>query len=281
MKISQSKGMIGRSVILLTLLLSFLTGTLLADKKLLRVSSETAHIYLNPDKNSPIVATVKKGTLLTLRHTRKFKRVWNQVIFTSEKSGTKAGYVQDSDVERLFVLTNIATLYEEDKPEKQFREARWGMSKADVIRLEDAPDQMVELGELEMMMYQERIKEMDCFIEYIFEKDRLIKGKYNFFVKHEYKNDYFKDYKKAKEYLTEIHGKPPLDNINWLNPQHKDDYSKWGLALSLGHLEYNSIWSSEKTEMQLRLYGENGHIKLEAEYKEVESEEKKQKRSSN
>lgn len=275
MKISHSKKTIGRNIILLILLLSFFSGPLLADKKLLRVSSETADIYLNPDKNSPIVATVKKGTLLTLRYTRKFKRVWNQVIFTSEKSGMKAGYVHDSDVERLFVLTNIATLYEEDKPEKQFREARWGMSKTDVIRLEDAPDQMVELGELEMMMYQERIKEMDCFIEYIFEKDRLIKGKYNFFVKHEYRNDYFRDYKKVKEYLTELHGKSPLDNINWLNRQYKDDYSKWGLALSLGHLEYNSIWNSEKTEIQLRLFGENGIVKLEAEYKEVESEEKK------
>jgi len=276
MKTSNSVRVIGRNLILLTLFLSFLTGPLLADKKLLRVSSETAHIYLNPDKNSHIVATVEKGTLLTLRHTRKFKRVWNQVIFTSEKSGTKAGYVHDSDVERLFVVTNIATLYEEDKQEKQFREARWGMSREEVIRLEGAPDQMVELGELEMMLYQERIKEMDCFIEYIFDKDRLIKGKYNFFVKHEYKNDYFRDYKKVKEYLTEIHGKPPLDNINWLNPQHKEDYSKWGLALSLGHLEYNSLWSSEKTEIKLRLYGEKEQIKLEAEYKEVESDEKKQ-----
>jgi len=276
MKISQPKRIIGCSVILLILFLSFLPGPLLADKKMLRVSSETAHIYLNPDKNSPIVATVKKGTLLTLRHTRKFKRVWNQVIFTSEKSGAKAGYVHDSDVERLFVVTNIATLYEEDKQEKQFREARWGMSKEEVIRLEGAPDQMVESGELEMMMYQERIKEMDCFIEYIFEKDRLIKGKYNFFVKHEYKNDYFRDYKKVKEYLTEIHGRSPLDNVNWLNPQHKEDYSKWGLALSLGHLEYNSLWSSEKTEIQLRLYGENDYVKLEAEYTEVKSEEKKQ-----
>ena len=276
MIISQSWRIIGRSAILLILLLSFLSGPLLADKKMLRVSSETAHIYLDPDKNSPVVATVKKGALLTLRHTRKFKRVWNQVIFTSEESGTKAGYVHDSDVERLFVVTNIATLYEEDKQEKQFREARWGMSKEEVIRLEGAPDQMVELGELEMMMYQERIKEMDCFIEYIFEKDRLIKGKYNFVVKHEYKNDYFRDYKKVKEYLAEVHGKPPLDNINWLNPQYKEDYSKWGFALSLGHLEYNSLWSYQKTEIQLRLYGENEHIKLEAEYKEVESEEKKQ-----
>ena len=274
MKISQSRRIIGRSVILLTLLLSFLSGPLLADKKMLRVSSETAHIYLNPDKNSPIVATVKKGTLLTLRYTRKFNRVWNHVIFTSEKSGTKAGYVHDSDVERLFVVTNIATLHEEEKQEKQFREARWGMSKEEIIRLEGAPDQMVELGELEMMMYQERIKEMDCFIEYVFEKHRLIKGKYNFFVKHEYKNDYFRDYKKVKEYLTEINGKSPLDNINWLNPQYKEDYSKWGLALSLGHLEYNSLWSSDKTEIQLRLYGENDQIKLEAEYKRVESEEK-------
>ncbi len=54
--------------------------------------------------------------------------------------------------------------------------------------------------------------------------------------------------------------------MNWLNTEHKDDYSKWGLAVSLGHLEYSAIWDAPESEIVLRLYGENNEVKLVAEY---------------
>ena len=255
------------SIVWIIILCIFLTGPLFSDTKKLRVTAETAHIYLEPREGSPIVVTVEKGTILTLRNIRKIRRIWNHVYFAPADSGvTKSGYIQDSFVERLFVVTNIETLDEGREIETHFRDAHWGMRQDQILRLEGAPSAHDQTGEYEVMRYWESIKDIGCWIDYIFKDDKLVKARYIFLAKHEYKTQYFGDYKKAKDYLTEVHGQSPLTNMNWLNTEHKDDYSKWGLAVSLGHLEYSAIWDTAESEIVLRLYGENNEVKLVAEY---------------
>ena len=252
-----------------------LSGPLLSQSKKLRVTAETVSIYLKPDEGSSVIATAKQGTIMTLRNARKFKRTWYHVLFLPEKSKImKSGYVHDSSVERLFVVTKIETLQDGKGMKKHFRQAQWEMTQNQVLRLEGNPVVKEKSDGLDVMRYKENVKEMDCWVEYIFREDKLIKANYIFLVDHEYKSLYFGDYKKVKEFLTEIHEQSPLTNVNWMNPTHKEDYSKWGLAVSLGHLEYSAIWDLPESEIVLRLFGKNNEINLTADYTGILQKEK-------
>jgi len=232
------------SLVMIIFVLSVLSGPLFSQDKKLRVTAETAIIYLKPDPHSSVVATVKEGTVLTLRNPRKF------------------------------VVTRIETIDSQEDIKKHFRKAQWGMTQEQVIRLEGNPAARENPGEFYVMRYWDSIKDMSCWIDYIFKDDKLVKARYVFLVRHEYKSQYFGDYKKAKDFLTEVHGQSPLTNINWLNPTYKEDYSNWGLAVSLGHLEYSAIWDTPETEIVLRLFGENNEVKLVTEYTGKLEEEK-------
>lgn len=275
MMTGQSLRPVGRSFILGVSLFVLLSGPLLSQSKKLRVTAETALIYLKPDEGSSVIATVKQGTIMTLRNARKFKRTWYHVLFLPEKSKImKSGYIHDSSVERLFVVTKIETLQDGKGMKKHFRQAQWEMTQNQVLRLEGNPVVKEKSDGLDVMRYKENVKEMDCWVEYIFKEDKLIKAKYIFLVDHEYKSLYFGDYKKAKEFLTEIHEQSPLTNVNWMNPTHKEDYSKWGLAVSLGHLEYSAIWDLPETEIVLRLFGKNNKVNLIVDYTRILQKEK-------
>jgi hypothetical protein len=266
---------IGRSFILVVSLFVLLSGPLLSQSKKLRVTAETASIYLKPDEGSSVIATVKQGTIMTLQNARKFKRTWYQVLFLPEKSKiTKSGYIHDSSVEKLFVVTKIETLQDGKGMKKHFRQAQWEMTQNQVLRLEGNPVVKEKSDGLDVMRYKENVKEMDCWVEYIFKEDKLIKANYIFLMDHEYKSLYFGDYKKVKEFLTEIHEQSPLTNVNWMNPTHKEDYSKWGLAVSLGHLEYSAIWNLPETEIVLRLFGKNNKVNLIVDYTRILQKEK-------
>ncbi len=267
------------SLVLIIFVFSVFSKPLFSQDKKLRVTAETAIIYLKPDTYSSVVATVKEGTVLTLLNPRKTKRIWYRVYFVPKESGIgKSGYIQDSFVERLFVVTKIETIDSQEDSKKHFRKAHWGMTQEHVIRLEGNPAARENPGEFYVMRYWDSIKDMNCWIDYIFKDDKLVKARYIFLVKHDYKSQYFGDYKKAKDFLTEVHGQSPLTNINWLNPTYKEDYSNWGLAVSLGHLEYSAIWGAPETEIFLRLFGENNEVKLVAEYTgKLEEEKEKDK----
>ena len=266
---------VGRYFVLILSLFVLLSGLLFSQTKKLRVTSEIASIYLKPDEGSSVIATVKQGSILTLRNARKLKRNWYHVLFLPEGSNiTKSGYIHDSTVERLFVVTRIETLQDGMGMKKHFRQAQWQMTQDQVLRLEGNPVFKEKSDGLDVLRYKDTLKEMDCWIEYIFKDGRLIKAKYIFLEDHDYKSQYFGDYRKVKEYLTEVHEQSPLTNVNWMNPTHKDDYSKWGLAVSLGHLEYSAIWNLPESEIVLRLFGKSNEINLLVEYAGIIQKEK-------
>lgn len=257
------------------ILFSFLTGPLLSSGKKVRVIAEKANIYFKADKNSPIVDTVAKGTVLTLHETGKVKKIWLYVSYASDESGmTKSGYILDALVERLFVVTKVVTLKGEDEGLKDkrkftnyFRGTRWGMSKRQVQELEGEPLHQEKSYGLETIRYRKKVIGLDSSIEFIFAGNKLIKAKYIFLEEHVHKSQYIGDYKKIKDWLTERHGMPLGSNVTWRNDLYKEDYSKWGLAVSLGHLEYSSLWKNQEVEIFLTLAGGNNELSLSAEYK--------------
>lgn len=250
------------------LFFSFFSNPVLSQEKKVRVIAEKANIHLRPDKRSLVIETVDKGIILTLRQARRVKQLWNYVYFTSEKTGiSKSGYILDSLVERLFRGIKAVTLDDgKDKSVLHFRQVFWGVNKEHVLKLEGKPSSQEFMDGLEIIGYQQKVAGMKCKIEYIFKEDKLIRAKYVFLEQHKYKNQYIADYKKAKDFIIKNIELSSVDNINWLNSLYKEDYSKWGLAISLGHLEYVSLWSTPETDIMLKLYGENNKILIEVEY---------------
>lgn len=238
------------------------------------VVADEASVHLDPDIESNVVATLKKGTLLSLGSERKFRTNWNYVYFTSEKTGnTKSGYVLDSLVEKLYEVTKKIMIQregDEERPEAiqetHFRRARWGMSKQQILRQEGYPDRQENTNGLDIIQYLQEVLNMDCLIGYVFAENKLVKATYSFSAEHGDNNQYIQDYSKIRDILVEKYGKPLTDSALWQNSRYKDQPSNWGQALGLGHLKFDSTWQDSETEIHLQLQGGREKISLAVEY---------------
>ncbi len=225
-----------------------------------------------------MVATLKKGTLVSLGSERKFRKNWNYVYFNSKKTGRiKSGYILDSFVEKLFEVTKKSTIQREGEEDRtrsaiktHFRNTHWGMNKSQVVRIEGSPNHLDNSGGLDIIQYSQKILNMDCMIGYVFADNKLAKAKYSFLAKHENKNQHVRDYEKLKDILVQKYGKPEAEKTLWQNKAYQHDRSNWGLAVSQGHCEFNSLWQDSETEIQLRLYGEKDRIFLVVLYSGLE-----------
>jgi len=61
--------------------------------------------------------------------------------------------------------------------------------------------------------------------------------------------------------------------IYWENELYKNDKSNWGLAISIGHLSYNSVWETSTTDIELALDGNNYKVNLRVRYTSKELKE--------
>ena len=254
------------------------SGKLYSFSRKLKIIVDKASVHLDPDKRSAVVAMLDKGTLVSLGSERKFRKNWNYVYFTSEKSGrTKSGYILDSLVEKLFEVTKKSTIQREgdasgsqSDSRKNFRNTHWGMNRAQVVRIEGRPVHHDRSGGLDIIQYPQKILNMDCMIGYVFAHNKLAKAKYSFLANFEDKNRYIQSYEKIRDILTQKYGKPEAEKAYWQDKQYQNDRSNWGLALSRGHFEIRSHWKDSETEIQLRVYGGRDRIFLVVLYSGLE-----------
>lgn len=261
-------------VCLIFFLGSFSSLVFSAGKKLIVVADQ-APIYLEPDQKSPVIATMKKGDILTLSSERKFRRMFNYVYFTSQNTGcTKSGYVLDSLVDKLFNVTKVITIQgSSTKSTKVIRSkvylegTQWGMSSNQLKQIEGKPAHTGESRGYKIFGYQKEVLERDCLIGYYFSNDQLKGAKLSFLEQPSNKNQNIADFKRIKDLLVQKYGRPVEDKISWEDATHKENISEWGNAIGMGHLEYVSKWSTRKTEVLLHLFGEGDEISLEVTYK--------------
>ncbi|UCE42922.1 MAG: hypothetical protein JSV17_08230 [Candidatus Aminicenantes bacterium] len=273
----QRKKIIGLSILFL-FILGLHSGMLYSASRKLKVIVDKASVHLDPDKKSTVVAMLDMGTLVSLGSERKFRKNWNYVYFTSEKSGRiKSGYILDTLVEKLFEVTKKSTIQREGEKtgnqadsRKNFRNTRWGMDKAQVVRIEGYPNHRENSGGLDIIQYSQKILNMDCMIGYVFAYNKLAKAKYSFLAKYKDKNQYIHSFEKIKNILQQKYGKPKSEKVLWHDKRYQGDHSNWGLALSQGHLEFSSLWKDSETEVQLRVYGGRGRVFLVALYSGLE-----------
>jgi len=163
--------------------------------------------------------------------------------------------------------------------EPDFRNVWWGMSKSQVKK--------AEKGELvfekeDMIVHKASLAGLFGNVFYVFHQNRLVKAKYHFTEQRENTNTYIDDYNTLKEHLIHTCGEPTDYETRWNNDMYKEDFEKWGLAVSLGHLTYSADFATETTDITLALSGENAQANLVIEYspKQQETVEDEKKKSS-
>jgi len=270
---NRAKGIIRQGFVLSLVLLIFRPGPLGAFEKKLRVAVDYTQVYLEPDSSAPVIDTLVRGHVLSLLYSGKSKKSWYYVCFKSGKTGsTKSGYILESAVELLFDPLKTITIAEESEDlrvsyaPRNFEEMHWGLSKKEVVEIEGKPSDQRKVRDLEVMRYEQRIINLDCAIDYFFAANKLSRTRFCFMGDYLDKNVYLQDYQKIKIALVQKFGRPLEEGMKWRDTSYKDDFSSWGEAVSLGHLELSSLWLTPQTEITVNLSGADDEILLTVEY---------------
>lgn len=145
-----------------------------------------------------------------------------------------------------------------------FRNSNWGMTKEEV----KASEKMNILYEDDKHIFFEdaTVARMKFSISYIFSDNKLISGVYLSKEKYSNSNEYDVDFYKIKNVLDGKYGFVE-ENSYWSRDLYKGDYLNRGLAISIGDLAREAIWSTDKARVRIVIKGNNYDITLAIVYK--------------
>lgn len=144
-----------------------------------------------------------------------------------------------------------------------FRNSSWGMSQEQVKKIEKNEFYQKLKNPatgLEQLIYKGPVGGLECLIAYYFAENQLVQGRYVFMEGHSNRNLYIDDFTEIKSSLKEKYGNPTEDDVVWRNDLYKDDFSDWGLAISIGHAVFEATWALPETEILLQCKGDNYDI---------------------
>lgn len=159
--------------------------------------------------------------------------------------------------------------------EYTFRKTKWGMTVSQVKSSETltVSDYQHEEGR-EGLMYKTTVINKSVLLFYLFVDNKLVNAMYSLQERHTNKNDYITDYEDFKDVLISKYGRPQTDEVLWKNDLFKNKgLFDNGTCISLGHLQYASVWETQDTRIVNRLYGENFNISCGVAYFSRELEE--------
>lgn len=154
--------------------------------------------------------------------------------------------------------------------EYNFRKTSWGMDKRSV-KASERGNELVEEGS-EYLAYKGYVSGLDCYVYYTFtESGRLAECMYDFRKKYTNENRYINDYKNIKSLLIKKYGQPDPNykEVIWRNDLYKNDPSRYGFSVSMGHHAYMSRWETDDTRIYLALTGNNFEVTLLVQYKSI------------
>ena len=141
-----------------------------------------------------------------------------------------------------------------------FRNARWGMSKEDILASE-AGEPVVQTDT--QIGYFSKILDKNIYVAFIFANDQLISALYALRDMREKLDDSFRDFADFKQILTMKYGEPNAGQGDvWANPSFGDeddlkalllDRPKYAEALKQGQILHAAMWKTEKTWIKVAL----------------------------
>ena len=150
-----------------------------------------------------------------------------------------------------------------------FRHTRWGMTEEEVMATEKNGSTAIEKNK-NMIKYKIQILDKNFVLIYLFVQNKLIGSLYKLDEKYLNSEHFIQTYIELKEELMMKYGQPNRETTNWLNDTYRNARNKWGLALSLGHFEYITLWETQNTTIECSLRAENYNVLCLVEYWSVE-----------
>lgn len=150
-------------------------------------------------------------------------------------------------------------------PIDKFDGYKWGTPREDIVANEITSDMKEGIdylsGDTILWIYNDSVAGYNADIHYYFDKSgKLYGGSYSLEEEHNDKIEYYNDFCDLAELYTEKYGQLYVDEERWENDWYKDEPSKWGLAISAGHLNITKDWKDSNGNyitMQIRGYDYN------------------------
>lgn len=148
----------------------------------------------------------------------------------------------------------------------EFRGVPWGASMQDVRAREASPAKFE--GE-DVLVFPERLSDMDVAAVYVFVAGRLVRAKYMFEEEYTNANRYIESFYQVKSLFAGKYGDPREDRTIWRDDLFRDDHDAWGRAVERGDLTFIAEWATDETEIGLILHGNDYESHLAVEYNSV------------
>jgi hypothetical protein len=147
------------------------------------------------------------------------------------------------------------------------RYTKWGMTPEEVLAAEKI--EPVEKND-QMIKYKTQIIGNNVELLYLFAQNKLIGASYKLDENYLNSDRFIQNYDRFKKALTKKYGQPDKDTMHWKKRTFKHNRRKWGLAMSLGHLEYLAFWETPQTTIGCSLKEKQYSVLCSIEYWSVE-----------
>lgn len=138
-----------------------------------------------------------------------------------------------------------------DAPGSFFRGARWGMSKAEVIKVEGRKPVLDRTsGGLETLAFEDEALGMKVQVVYSFKNGKLVRAGYAFMEEHGDSSQYIEDYNRIEAAIGKRWG-PPANTPGtiWSEGAPPKEKGSWGEELGKGRLRFESLREDADTEV--------------------------------
>jgi hypothetical protein len=137
-----------------------------------------------------------------------------------------------------------------------FRKARWGMAREEVIKSEGPPLE----GSETYLVYNSNVMNVDVRLGFEFIDNKLSSTYYIFKITHTNHtnyNDFISDFNAIDEALASKYGHSVSSGPIWKQSSFNNDPEHYGLAVATGKLIYQGTWETSGTKICHRLWGDN------------------------
>jgi hypothetical protein len=152
-----------------------------------------------------------------------------------------------------------------DVNEVMFRGIPWGQ-EARLIKKSISEKPLYD--DDRVLSYKDNLGGLNTQYVFFLANGRFVRGRYIFTDSHTNNNLFMTDFEKIDKILKEKYGDPKEHKENWLNDLYKDDFERWGLAISMGHLFIFSEWTKGNVSIYHSLHGDNFEIYHILEYQQ-------------
>lgn len=137
-----------------------------------------------------------------------------------------------------------------------FRRGRWGDSPAAVKAAETLDVSQEETSDgVTVLVYEDELAGLAAEAAYLFQDGELYQGVYRFNERHTDHAEHIADFERLHALLTEKYGEPESSGTRWINELFKGNPDNWDEALVAGHVSWAATWVTERTKIQMALFG--------------------------